>query len=52
VLEPDGERKGPEASSPVSGKHEPIDLFGDSSILVDRLAMGPECHHTSLEIVF
>src|SRR5580704_13175785 len=35
--------------SSASGKYEPIDLFGNRIVLVDRVAMGPECGHPLVE---
>ena len=43
--------KSPEASLSVPVKHEPIDLFGDSGVLVSRIARGPQRGHPLLEIV-
>jgi hypothetical protein len=36
------------AASCVSGKHEPIDLFGNCIVLIDRAARGPERGHPLL----
>ena len=43
--------KSPEASLSVPVKHEPIDLFGDGVVLVNRIARGPQRRHPLLEIV-
>ena len=39
------------ASLPVPVKHEPIDLFGDDVVLVNRIARGSQRRHPLLEIV-
>jgi hypothetical protein len=44
-------RKSPGASLSVPVKHEPIDLFGDGVVLVNRIARGPQRGHPLLEIV-
>jgi hypothetical protein len=34
-----------------TGRFEPIDLFGDAIVPVDRLARIPKCSHPVLEVV-